>query len=121
MAGSLQPETVWTPRGGPAHQEGPGLCSSLFLLVTPNPSRRQVSSSKRIHCLCSELPHLRFLAKGGVGCISIPPSIVLLPNFLAHCPGTLLSPALCCHLLLQTLQKFSESSRWLSRFPQPPA
>lgn len=44
------------------------------------------------------------------------PSLSLLPNFLARCRSTLLSQALCCHLLLQNLQKFSESSRRLSCF-----
>lgn len=51
--------------------------------------------------------------KQGSLCCRPCPSLSLLPSFLAGSPSTLLSQGLCCHLLLQNIRKFCESSHQL--------
>lgn len=80
------------------------LSSSLFL-SQPHPSQGQVNSSKRIHGLCSEVAPLALPCQRAVG---------FGPALHCHC-CTLLSPALCSHLLLQNLERFCESASRLSR------
>lgn len=75
----------------------------ISILVTAPPQPRtseffQVAPLSQLGSgpACPPLPERRGFRAG--------PPLSPLPSFLAQCHGTLLSPALCCHLLLQNLR-----------------